>query len=80
VDRDFEKRKTEKPLALDALILRNNPKVSMTQLSRYFTFEHLVFDASNSPWETKRWKLACDSLGLQYHDVNSDGYFSLINH
>ena len=78
VDRDFEDRETENLLALDALIIRKNPKVSLEKLTRYFTFDYLVFDASNKPWKTARWKQACDSLGLQYHDVNTEGYFCLL--
>ena len=80
MDRDFEDREIGNPLPLDVLILRKNPKISIAELIRYFTFDHLVFDASNKPWKTARWKLACDSLGLQYHDVNTEGYFSLLNH
>lgn len=67
----------EEKLKLDFLLLRNTPKVEMEELLQTFDFQLLIFDASNKNWRVEDWKVDCDSLGINYFDVNEEGAFVL---
>ncbi|MCC6463058.1 MAG: ComEC family competence protein [Saprospiraceae bacterium] len=58
---------------VDALIIRGNPSCQIQEAIRHFPAALLVFDASNSPWRTRRWKAECAALGLAWHDVREQG-------
>lgn len=62
-----------KPLEVDYLILRSNPRVTVRELSQFFQFECLIADASNRPWRTAAWQLDCERLGISFVDIASRG-------
>lgn len=74
---DHHMHKPDKPLDVDLLILSGKPRLSVRELQSEFNFETLVFDISLAPWLVKKWKPYCDSTGVKYHDVRTDGSFSL---
>ncbi len=61
--------------AIDLLILSKNPKVYISNLSKFFNIDRIVFDGSVPLWKIKYWKKDCDSLQISYHDVNEKGAF-----
>ncbi len=61
--------------AIDLLILSKNPKVYISNLSKFFNIDQIVFDGSVPLWKIKYWKKDCDSLHISYHDVNEKGAF-----
>ncbi|MBK9015336.1 MAG: ComEC family competence protein [Saprospiraceae bacterium] len=63
----------EEKVKVDYLLLRNTPKVKLEELLQVFDFQLLIFDASNKKWRVEEWKMGCDSLGLDYYDVNLEG-------
>jgi competence protein ComEC len=75
IEKDFESRNVQHPLAVDYLMIRNNPRINIQDLHSQFSFDKLILDGSNSFSNIRRWKSDCDSLGIQYHDVKNEGYF-----
>lgn len=67
--------KTEKKLSVDFVIVRNNPKLYMNELSGLFEFEKLIFDSSNPKWKTDLWIRDCKELKIPYHAVHYDQAF-----
>lgn len=67
----------DKKINIDYLILRENPKVKMTDLANQFDFEKVIFDASNSFWYINNWKKECENLEIPFHDVKNDFAFVL---
>lgn len=67
----------ETPVKVDYLLLRNTPKVEIEDLLQTFDFQQIIFDASNKKWRLEDWKNQCDSLGVDYFDVNEEGAFVL---
>lgn len=61
----------------DVIILSKNPKYSIHDVQRCFSFKQLVFDSSNPMWKIRRWKKDCDSLHLRFHSVQESGAFQL---
>jgi len=61
----------------DVIILSKNPKYSIQDVQRCFSFKQLVFDSSNPMWKIRRWKKDCDSLHLRFHSVQESGTFQL---
>ena len=55
------------------VVIRSSPKFSIADLKQIFSFEEIIFDGSNSPWQVKKWKTECDSLGVKYYDVAEKG-------
>ena len=64
-----------KPLDVDLVVLRGNPKYSIDEIAQMFSFEQLVFDASNNRWKVNEWKKLCLQVGIDFHDVGSEGAF-----
>ena len=55
------------------VVIRSSPKFSIADLKQILSFEEIIFDGSNSPWQVKKWKTECDSLGVKYYDVVEKG-------
>ncbi len=66
-----------KKIKVDFVVVRNNPSISMKELSERFDFEEVVFDASNGKWKVSRWKEECANLGITYYDVGKNGAWIL---
>jgi len=77
VDNNLQTYTPEKPIEINVLILRENPELSLAELQSGFNFDRLIFDASNSFWKIAKLKAQCDTAGIIYHDVKTDGYFKL---
>ncbi len=60
-------------LNLDYIILKNNPYVSIDELSSLFEFKTVIFDPTNKPNRIERWIKECETLDQAYYDVNRTG-------
>lgn len=60
---------------IDLLVLSKNPRIYMIQLTASLDIKQVVIDASVPAWKASYWKKDCDSLGIPYHDVTTNGAF-----
>ena len=68
-------------LQVDFLLLRNNPRLAISEVLKTYQFKTLIIDASNSRHRREQWKKECTLLQLPYHDIAEDGAFTLdLNH
>lgn len=75
VDTAINYMPVSKKIQLDYLIISKNPKLTITNLCRTFSFEMIIFDASNSWWKIDQWKKECEELHLHFHSVSEQGAF-----
>ncbi|NPD83492.1 ComEC family competence protein [Lentimicrobium sp. L6] len=69
----------ENAIHLNYLYLRNNPKISLHQLSNKLSFDTIIMDGSNKYWNVHKWKMECDSLRIPYFDTKEKGAFMIEN-
>jgi len=60
---------------VDVLIVSQNPRLYINQLSGIFDCKEIVFDSSNPLWKIQLWKKDCENLHLRFHCVATDGAF-----
>lgn len=76
IDNNFDGYLPQQPLKVDYLILKGNPKISISGLKEKFDFDKLIFDGSNKFYSINRWKEECEKLAIPFHDVKKDGAFT----
>ena len=64
-----------KKIKIDYILLSHNPKVDISRLQDFFIYEQLVFDGSNSAFQRRKWKNACNELPLRCFSVPEQGAF-----
>lgn len=69
------KNNTAQPLPVDLLILSQNPKLYVNQLTEKIQARQVVIDGSVPQWKARRWKHDFDSLKIPCHIVNEQGAF-----
>ena len=57
------------------ILIQDNPKIDIQQLTKIYDFEKIIFDGSNSNWAIKQWKASCDKAELNYYDVKHEGAY-----
>lgn len=62
-----------KKLKVNYLLIRSNPRVSISQVLQVFEFEQVIFDKSNSSYRVKNWIRECKHLNIPYHDMQAQG-------
>lgn len=62
-------------LNVDLLILSQNPKLYVNQLTEKIQPRQVVIDGSVPAWKARRWKQDFDSLQIPCHSVNEQGAF-----
>lgn len=60
-------------MIVDYLLIRNNPKISIEELTQSFQFHTIIFDASNSKWKVEKWKEYCKKRQIPFYDINEKG-------
>jgi len=75
IDKDFKEYLPTKPIKVDYLVLKGNPKISIAVLKAKFDFDKLIFDGSNKFYSINRWAEECKKLAIPFHDVKKDGAF-----
>ncbi|MBO9152714.1 ComEC/Rec2 family competence protein [Chitinophaga sp. GCM10012297] len=64
-----------KKIKIDYILLSHNPKVDISRLQEFFIYDMLIFDASNSAFQLRKWKNACNELPLRCFSVPEQGAF-----
>ena len=64
-------------IAIDYILLRNNPKIKIESLLRIHDFEKVIFDGSNSKWRIEKWEDECHILEIPFHNIPEKGAFIL---
>jgi len=67
--------KNHPKIQVDFILIRNNPKIKIENISNYFSFKKIIFDCSSSQWKVEKWKTICNDLNLPFHDVYKNGAF-----
>jgi competence protein ComEC len=66
-------RKAAAPLPVDYLVLSADARVSVAESVAKFPAKMVVFDGTNRRKTVRQWRDECDSLGIKYHDLMTDG-------
>ena len=77
-DNIFDGKTTDQPLELDYLILTNNLRVSMAELTRFVSPQKVIIDQSYRRWTSDRIKADCARLGIAYHVISESGAYVAI--
>lgn len=73
-----EKNKSyEKPISVDYLLISQNPKLRITELSDKYKASLIIFDSSNADYKIKKWKSECEQLHQPFYAVTSSGAFTI---
>ena len=60
---------------VDYVILSENPRLDIKDLTRNLNFKMLIFDSSNNYYSIAKWKKQCQEVGLNYYDLTEQGAF-----
>ena len=63
------------PFPVDAIVLSNNPKVSIADCLRCFPCRVVIWDLTNSWKQSERWRTECKNLHTIGHDIRQDGAY-----
>ncbi len=55
------------------VVIHNNAKIDMLDLTKISSIRQVIFDGSNSRWKVEKWKKECVDLNLDYYDVAEKG-------
>ncbi len=75
IEKAIAKSVTPQVLPVDLLILSQNPKLYVNQLTEKIQPRQVVIDGSVPQWKARRWKQDFDSLHIPCHNVNEQGAF-----
>ena len=75
LDRRLPLSEPATPLHVNYVVVSNAPYLNMDNLRKFFRFDKIIFDSSNPPWLTSKWREQCESLGIASHDINNQGAF-----
>lgn len=75
IDHPCHVKKITPKTSVDIIILLNNPRIKIAELTSVFTCRQFVFDASNPPWKVAKWQQECRQLGLTGFSVAHKGAF-----
>ena len=71
----FEGKIANQPLEIDYLILTNNLRISMAELTRFVSPSKVIIDQSYRHWVSDRIKADCRRLDIAYHVVSESGAY-----
>jgi len=60
-------------IKVDYIVLTKNVYLDIEQIIDLIDFKMIVFDGSNKYYRIEKWTQQCDTLGLAYYDVSSQG-------
>jgi len=62
-------------LDVDYVILSENPRLDIQDLTKYINFKMLIFDSSNNYYSIAKWKNQSKELGINYYDLFERGAY-----
>jgi len=57
----------------DYILLRNNPKINVERLLKYYSPKILIADGTNAPWNTLQWRKTCKEKKINFHETRVEG-------
>lgn len=80
INKNFElgkmySKSEEKKLEIDYIILSDNSRISLSDISTLFNFDKIIIDSSNSAQIAEAWENENEELELNIHNVRRDGAF-----
>ncbi len=63
------------PIDVDFVWLRGSPRLKIEEIAEIFPFKKALFDASVPRFRARVWADECRDLGMEFHDVRTDGPF-----
>lgn len=75
IDYSLKPNRFGKKMNADIVILRNNPRLYISNLISHISPSQIIIDGSVPAWKSKLWMKDCDSLGIPCHNVASLGAF-----
>lgn len=64
-----------KKIDVDFIILSNNSKAKLSEIAKYFNFNTIIIDSSNSNYKTDKWLKQATDLGINAYSVRDKGAF-----
>jgi competence protein ComEC len=64
-------------LPLDAVVIRNNPRLKIEDLYQKVQTKLIIFDASNSRYHVDKWKSVCINLKIPFYDIAQSGAWEI---
>jgi hypothetical protein len=77
VNNDLFKYTINKKFQLDYIIISNNVRISLRQLSNLFDFMNIIVDSSNNYWTKKYWKEECRLYSICPYIISEKGAFEM---
>jgi competence protein ComEC len=62
-------------LRVDYLVIRNNPKLRIQDLLKFYQPGQIIVDVSNSYYKTEKWLAELKEEGLNAHSIKKSGAF-----
>lgn len=62
-------------LKANYIILSENVDISIKELTKYFQFELIIFDTSNSYYTINKWENECEENDIDYYNVPKNGAY-----
>lgn len=75
INKNNYKQHSNQKLHLTHIILTNNPYISICELRQQFDFDTLIIASTNYRSLSYKWTCECDSLGIPYHDIHTQGAY-----
>lgn len=65
----------KKKLKVNYIILSNNINIHVNELKKYFEFDKIIFDSSNSYYAAKNWTKECNKNNINFYNINNKGAY-----
>ena len=75
INKNNYKQHSNQKLHLTHIILTNNPYISVCELRQQFDFDTIIIASNNYRSLSGKWACECDSLGIPYHDIHTQGAY-----
>ncbi len=75
-DKSLLKDIPSKKIDIDFIILSNNTKVKLSEITKYLKFKTIIIDSSNSNYQTDNWLKEAINLGIKVYPVRDKGAFT----
>ena len=60
-------------LRVDYLLVRHNPRITISTLKQLYQPGMVIFDATNSAYKTGKWLAECKKAGIKAYSIKKDG-------
>ncbi|MBN8702095.1 MAG: ComEC family competence protein [Bacteroidetes bacterium] len=75
IDSTFSIPVNDVKVHLDLLVVSDNAQIDLKTIKRYFIFDTLILDSSNSLYYTNKWETVCKESGVKFYSVLKSGAY-----